>query len=152
MNFYLLFVLYCKLFAFATTLYFIANLHLHRTIASYRTDAFFKLLQVSTITFFSFFSCFVCCFCYIKVKVFEILYKYFVFFKHLNIDVLNIMFFFLFIELVLITKIIPSLKDFFFVFSNRKQGNKYLQNILLTPHYFQKTHRIAMQLSMGDFK
>jgi hypothetical protein len=38
------------------------------------------------------------------------------------------------------------------VFSNRKQGNKYLQNILLTPHYFRKTHRIAMQLSMGDFK
>jgi len=66
MNFYLLFVLYCKLFAFATMLYFIANLHLHRTIASYRTDAFFKLLQVSTITSFSFFfSCFVCCLCYI---------------------------------------------------------------------------------------
>jgi len=45
MKFNLLFVLYCKLFAFATTLYFIANLHLHRTIASYRIDAFFKVLQ-----------------------------------------------------------------------------------------------------------
>jgi hypothetical protein len=55
MNFYLLFELYCKLFVFATTLDFIANLHLHRTIASYRTNAFFKLLQVSTITSFFFF-------------------------------------------------------------------------------------------------
>ncbi len=63
MNFYLLFELYCKLFVFATTLDFIANLHLHRTIASYRTDAFLKLLQVSTITSFSFFSYFVCCLC-----------------------------------------------------------------------------------------
>jgi len=54
MNFYLLFVLYCKAFTFGTTLDFNANLHLHRIIASYRTDALFKLHQVSTITCFSF--------------------------------------------------------------------------------------------------
>jgi hypothetical protein len=59
--FFFFFVLYCKLFAFAITFDFIANLHLHRTIASHRTDAFFKLLQVSTITSFLFFSYFVCC-------------------------------------------------------------------------------------------
>lgn len=55
MNFYCLFVLYCKLFAFATTLDFIANLHLHRTIASYRTDAFssfFKFQQSLPFLFF----------------------------------------------------------------------------------------------------
>ncbi len=36
-----------------------------------------------------------------------------------------------------------KLESFFLVFSNKKQGNKYVQNILLTPHYFQKTHSLA---------